>query len=213
MEHRQITVWADVRCPWCWIGHRQLGRTIHGLDRDVLIEYKSYLLEPDGPPRPGITVRDAATSSWGLTEGSWNTKRDNIIKSGNSESLNIRIDTALTVDSRAAHRLLKLAAARNLDVHQAWDAVYASHFDDNLDIGNRQVLRSIGQRIGLADDDITDLLDTDRYSDAVLADHLEGRAAGVRSIPTVMVGPQCVNGDLEDEVVQLIAAGRSESEL
>lgn len=212
MEQKQITVWADVRCPWCWIGHRQLGRAIQRLGRDVSIEYKSYLLEPDGPPRPGITVRDAATSSWGLTESSWNTKRDRIIESGSKESLNIRIDTALTVDSRTAHRLLKLAALRNLDVHRAWDVMYASHFDHNLDIGNGQVLRSIGHRIGLADKDITELLDNDSYSDAVLADHREGQAVGVRSIPTVMVGPQHVIGDLEDEVVQLIAAGRSESE-
>lgn len=212
MEHKQITVWADVRCPWCWIGHRQLGRAIERLGHDVSVEYRSYLLEPDGPPRPGITVREAATSSWGLSESSWDTKRDNIIEAGNVESLSIRIDTALTVDSRTAHRLLKLAAARNLDVHRAWDVMYTSHFDHNLDIGNWQILRSIGHRIGLADKDIFELLDNDSYSDAVLADHLEGRVAGVRSIPTVMVGQQRVIGDLEDEVVQLIAAGRSEAE-
>lgn len=212
MEHKQITVLADVRCPWCWIGHRQLGRTIPRLGRDVSIEYKSYLLEPDGPSRPGITVREAATSSWGLTESSWNAKRDNIIEAGTKESLNIRIDTALTVDSRTAHRLLKLAAARNVDVHRAWDVMYANHFDDNLDIGNGQVLRSIGHRIGLADHDITDLLDTDRYSESVLADHLACQAVGVRSIPTAMVGTRRVNGDPEDGLVRLIAAGRSEAE-
>lgn len=212
MEQKKITVWADVRCPWCWIGHRQLGRAIQKLGRDVSIEYKSYLLEPDGPPRPGITVRDAATSSWGLTESSWNTKRDNIIEAGTKESLNIRIDTALTVDSRTAHRLLKLAALRNLDVHRAWDVMYASHFVDNLDIGNWQVLRSIGDRMGLADNDIAELLDTDSYSEAVLAYHLEGQAVGVRSVPTVMIGTQRVNGDLEDGLVLLIGASRSEAE-
>lgn len=212
MQQKQITVWADVRCPWCWIGHRQLGRTIQKLGHDASIEYKSYLLEPDGPPRPGITVRDAATSSWGLTERTWNTRRDNIIEAGNMESLNIRVDTALTVDSRTAHRLLKLAASRNLDVHRAWDVMFASHFDDNLDIGNGQVLRTIGHRIGLSDYDIIELLDTDSYRDAVLADHQEGQAVGVRSVPTVLIGTQRVNGDLEDGLVRLIAASRSEAE-
>lgn len=90
--------------------------------------------------------------------------------------------------------------------------MYASHFDDNLDFGNGQVLRSIGDRMGLADDDIIELLETDSYSDAVLADHLAGQAVGVRSVPTVMVGTQRVNGDLEVGLVRLMTASRSEAE-
>lgn len=198
-----IEVWTDVRCPWCWIGHRQLARAVSKLGSDLQVEYKSYLLEPDGPPQPGISLRDAALSSWGLDERTWNARRDRIAAAGVTEGLTINVDTALTVDSRNAHRLLKLAAATNLDMQDAWDLVYTAQFERNDDIGDWGVLRAIGSQIGLNDTDVTLLAETEQYSAAVIDDHREAEGRGIRSVPAVLVGSHRVSGDLAESVVEL----------
>lgn len=202
-----IKIWTDVRCPWCWIGHRRLGRAVSNSAVAVSIEYKSFLLEPEGPPQAGITVREAALTSWGMSEQTWNARRDNIVQSGAAEMLDIKIDTALTVDSRNAHRLLKLAASRELDVYDAWDAVYARQFEQNDDIGSWDVLRSIAREIGLNDDDVTPLVESDRFSQSVLDDHREAIVHGVRSVPTIRIGSEQATGDLGEEFARLMSFG------
>ncbi|WP_170944599.1 DsbA family oxidoreductase [Rhodococcus sp. 14-2483-1-1] len=198
-----ITMWADVRCPWCWIGHRQLGRALDQLGPDTKVEYRSLLLEPDGPAQPGMTVRDAALTSWGFDAARWAAQRNRIVQGGAAETLTIDIDTSLTVDSRAAHRLLKLVAARRLNRFVAWDALYSSHFERNEDIGDWIVLRSIGLRVGLADDGITRLEESDEYSSDVDDDLRRAADLGISSVPTVMVDSVRATGDLSLSVPRL----------
>ena len=203
--------WADLRCPWCWIGHRRLGRALGRLESGTRVEYKSFLLEPGGPVRSGITVRDAALSSWGYDEAGWMPHSKRIVAGGTSESLTINIDTALIVDSRNAHRLLKLVAHRRLNRFEAWDAVYSRHFECNDDIADWTVLRSIGEQVGLAGDDITMLAETDEYSTDVDDDMRDAANRGISSIPAVLVDSVRATGDLSDSFVRLVdrpAVGR-----
>lgn len=123
--------------------------------------------------------------------------------------LTINIDSALSVDSRDAHRLLKLAATRGVDTHEAWDALYKRHFEDNGDLGDWNTLRSIGKQIGLNDEDLTLLTETDCYATSVRDDHDNAIAHGVRSVPTVMVGADQATGNLADSVVQLVQLERA----
>jgi len=190
-----ITNWADLRCPWCWIGHRQLGRALGHLESGTRVEYRSFLLEPAGPTRSGITVREAALSSWGFDEARWAAHSRKIVAGGTSESLTINIDTALVVDSRNAHRLLKLVADRELSRFEAWDSLYSRHFEFNDDIADWTVLRSVGEQVGLAGGDITMLVETDEYSAAVDDDIRDAAALGISSIPTVLADSVRITGD------------------
>ncbi|AJW41001.1 hypothetical protein NY08_2991 [Rhodococcus sp. B7740] len=114
---------------------------------------------------------------------------------GTSESLTINIDTALVVDSRNAHRLLKLVADRELNRFDAWDALYSRHFEFNDDIADWTVLRSVGEQVGLAGGDITMLVETDEYSAAVDDDIRDAAALGISSIPTVLADSVRITGD------------------
>ncbi|WP_179276213.1 DsbA family oxidoreductase [Rhodococcus sp. 06-235-1A] len=198
-----ITMWADVRCPWCWIGHRQLGRALDQLGTDTKVEYRSLLLEPDGPAQPGMTVRDTALSSWGFDAERWTTQSRRIVRGGASEILTIDIDRSLTVDSRDAHRLLKLVAASGLNRFEAWDALYSSHFELNDYIGSWTVLRSIGRRVGLDEDAITRLAESKEYSSDIDNDLRRAADLGISSVPTVMVDSVRATGDLSQSVPRL----------
>ncbi|WP_415975970.1 DsbA family oxidoreductase [Rhodococcus sp. 077-4] len=198
-----ITIWADIRCPWCWIGHRQLGRGLGRIGPGARVEHKSFLLEPAGPARSGITVREAALSSWGLDEGQWATRSGKIVAGGSAANLTVNIDTALIADSRSAHRLLKLVSDRQLNTFEAWDTLYARYFESNDDIADWTVLRSIGLRAGLADDDITMLEETDEYSAAVDIDIREAAARRISSVPAVFVDSVRATGDLSESVPRL----------
>ena len=53
-EPIKVDIWSDVACPWCYIGKRKLEAAIQefsaeGTQTSVVVEYHSFLLNPDMP--------------------------------------------------------------------------------------------------------------------------------------------------------------------
>lgn len=196
---RTVEVWADVRCPWCWIGHRHLTAAMaaHSVGRTKTdsLRRRAFLLEPEGPERAGMTVREAALNDWGMTHGQWEQSRARIEGAGREEGLEIRVDTARIFDSRNAHRLLKLAAATTgVDTARAWETVYDEHFRRNSDLGDRGELLRVGVQLGLGESAVGEMLDSPQYAEDVERDHGEALRRGIGSVPTVVVGGSRLSG-------------------
>ncbi|WP_209326234.1 DsbA family oxidoreductase [Brevibacterium renqingii] len=189
-----IRLWADVRCPWCWIGYHRLRKATALLGEELTVHHRSFLLEPDGPPTAGQMLPDVATSEWGMMEQQWERLSSTIREAGREVGLDIAIDTALRVDSRAAHRLLRSVKERALDVDAAWEIVFAAHLSENLDISSPQVLAELGRRMGLSDSEVETAVDSPRLDTAVRDDHDEAVRRGFPSVPTYLLGDHSISG-------------------
>ena len=189
-----VQVWADVRCPWCWMGHRRLAEAVRRSGAQVRVERRSFLLEPRGPATSRRRVREVALTEWGMSEAGWAANRDRIERAGRADGLVIRIDSARSVDSRPAHRVLKLAAARGLDAEAAWDAMFAAHLEHNLDLEDWDVLAAVGTEAGLDRRDVLALAGSDDLVADVHADVQEAQAKGIHSVPTLVHGDQGLSG-------------------
>ncbi|WP_166347468.1 DsbA family oxidoreductase [Phytoactinopolyspora limicola] len=198
-----ITVWADIRCPWCWMGHRQLSSALERLAQSgaptVHVDHRSFLLEPSGPETSRLTVREMALGPWGMDEGEWNGRRDRIESAGRAIGLDIHIDTARAIDSRPAHRLIKLAVSSGIPAQLAWDVVYEAHLSHNVDLEDRTVLAEVGARLGLTSTAVRVFFATTERHDEVMADHRAGVEQGVRAVPTVVAGGRALSGTHDAE--------------
>ena len=53
-----VDVWADVSCPWCYIGHHRLREAIAGEPPgSVAVRPRAFELHPELPPE-GIAIED-----------------------------------------------------------------------------------------------------------------------------------------------------------
>lgn len=200
-----LRVWADVLCPWCWMGHRRLAQAIAESGVPARIEHRSFLLGPDGPGPGRRRIAETAAVEWGMSPAEWGSRRDRIERAGRADGLAIRMDTAWALDSRPAHRVLKLAAARGLDETAAWEAMFAAHLRDNLDLADWGVLAEV--ETGLERDEVLALGDNEEYVAEVLADHEEGQARGISSVPTVVHGDRLLAGARNvDELAEFVRA-------
>lgn len=183
-----VDVWADVRCPWCWIGLRRLQRARSMIDEPVTVRRRSFLLEPQGPASPGRPTAQVATTEWGMSNEQWNSRRQAIEAEARSEGLRIRMDSALMFDSSPLHRLLKLAAETMDDdrAEDAWDSAFAAHFERNEDLGDPDVLHQLASQWGLEEADVRRALLRERFTDEIAHDLGEARRLSVSSVPTVV---------------------------
>lgn len=133
-------------------------------------------------------------SEWGLSKAEWAARAEQIEQSARTDDLTIHIDSARTIDSRNAHRVLKLVTARGLDTAAAWEAMFAAHLERNHDLEEWEHLAHIGVEAGLSRGEILALADSDDFRAQVAADHHEAQSRGVHAVPTVAHGPRRLAG-------------------
>ncbi|GAA1459429.1 DsbA family protein [Nocardiopsis exhalans] len=205
----EITVWADIRCPWCWMGHRRLRAALERLGtagREMTVVRRSFLLEPTGPDSLDRTVRGAALNSWGMSEARWEATRSRVAEASRREGLGIEMNEVLNVDSRPAHRLIRLAVSRGFDPEQVWDQLYTAHLERREDLTDPETLRRVGKGLGLTEGDVDALLGSDDFAAEVEADHREAVAQGVGSIPTYVHAGQALSGARSvDDLVEFLS--------
>jgi predicted DsbA family dithiol-disulfide isomerase len=66
MEPLTIDVWADVACPWCWIGHRHLATAIaQEPEGSIVVRHRAFELRPPGTRIAHQLVKLAETEGLG----------------------------------------------------------------------------------------------------------------------------------------------------
>ncbi|MBM6591536.1 DsbA family protein [Brevibacterium sp. RIT 803] len=189
-----VQIWADVRCPWCWIGHRRLERAAREIGVDLVLSHRSFLLEPEGPPIHGQLLPEVATSEWGMKSDEWASLSQRIREAGQDVGLDISIDTALRTDSRAVHRVLRSAQERGLDVDGAWERAFEAHLRGNLDVSDPDVLQQLGIDMGLNATEVHAAIASDHLAAMVRDDHREAVDRRFPSVPAFLIGDHSISG-------------------
>src|SRR5690606_25592142 len=99
-----------------------------------------------------------------------------------SAGLTLDFEHAVVANSFDAHRLVHLARAKGL-AGTVKESLFRAHFTEGKDINNRDTLIAIGTEAGLAEAEVTTVLDSDKYNDEVASDIREARDIGVRGVP------------------------------
>jgi len=142
----QITFFADVVCPWCYIGHVRLMRAIARYPQGrISVEYAPFQLAPNVE---GNITLDAYYVSRGLDPAVMKKAQANATEVGRSLELTIdysRIHSMFnTVD---AHRLVKLAPAEKRTA--LLDLLHQGYFAEGRNYGAIDELAGVGERAGM----------------------------------------------------------------
>ena len=102
-------------------------------------------------------------------------------------------DRTMTYNSRLAQELGKWADTQpgGEAIH---DAFFRAYFVEARDIGSREVMLDIVEKVGLPVDGARDVLDKRTFKDAVDADWKLSRQYGITGVPTFVVGRHGVVG-------------------
>lgn len=205
-----ITVWADIRCPWCWMGHRRLEAALARAGQKVDVVRRSFLLEPAGPDAPDRTVRGAALNSWGMSEADWEATRLRVATAGREDGLEIDMAGVRSIDSRPAHRLIKLAISRGGNPDHVWDRLFSAHLEHREDLEDPGTLRRIGAGLGLDGAEVDTLLSSDTFTSDVEADHRAAVEHGVSSVPAFVHEGRALTGARStDELVAFLTGAEA----
>lgn len=167
MAARQLIVYADYACPFCFLAEAALERLAGA---GVAIERRAFELRP--PPAPLPDLRQARYRV------GWATSVEPLARKLGRE---IRFP-ARPVRTRKAHEAAAFARSRDrLEPMHA--AIHRAYFVEGRDIGRIDVLVAIGGAVGLDPGELKVELDVDRWTERVEADEAAAARLGVRAVP------------------------------
>lgn len=179
----QVEFWADVICPWCYIGKARFEQALAGFEHraEVTVVHRAFELDPG---RATVEpVQDMLAAKFGPRAGEM---EDSVAQLARDAGLEYRLDREVgnTFD---VHRLLHLAGERGLQ-QQVLDAVLHANFAEARSLFTAESLSEIATGAGLEPADVKAVLDDPAaYADEVRADEQRARDLGVSGVPFVVL--------------------------
>jgi len=184
-------VWADVVCPWCYIGKRRLETAVSQLAyRDeVEVVWHSFQLDPDAPRVGTETVPQLLGRRYGGGEEAGRAMIAQVDEVAAGEGLRFDQSAALHASSFDAHRLLHLARTEGAPGAQSdlKERLLSAYFVEGRDIADRTVLTELGTAVGLMSERVAEVLSSDELGDAVEHDIEQARAYGATGVPFFVI--------------------------
>ena len=178
----RLDIFADVICPWCWIGKRRLERALRARPQPGLVtRWRAFQLNP-GMPAAGMDRREYLSAKFG---GDAQATRiyDVIRAAGESEGLEFAFDRIQrTPSTLKAHRLVRLAQERGQGSSMI-EVLFQAYFTRGEDIGDREILVDAAAGLGFAPEEVRRHIDSAEGLEAVQGEDALARRHGINGVP------------------------------
>ena len=198
----RIEIWADVVCPWCYVGKRRFERALADFEHkdEVEVVYRSYELDPFAPEVGTETTVSSLSRKFGKSEEETRQMMSGADEVAAAEGLVFAHGDALHARTLAAHRLLHLAKEEGVQ-HAVLEEILAAYFTRGESMGDHDVLRHAAVAGGLDVTRVDEVLGSTEFRDDVMADVQQAQAYGSSGVPFyVLDGRFGVSGAQPTEV-------------
>lgn len=195
---------SDISCPWCAIGLQSLQQAATALEGTVTLDlhFQPFELNP-AMGAEGQDIGEHLQEKYGATPEQSQRTREAIAARGAELGFVFRMDRRGRIyNTFDAHRLLHWAAeqGRQLPLKQA---LFRAYFTEGENPGSPEVLLRLASEVGLDANAARDVLESDRFADAVRAQELFYQQQGIHSVPAVIINDRhLIQGGQPPEVFE-----------
>ena len=185
----KIEVWADVVCPWCYIGKRRLQSALaeRGIADEVEIVHRAFQLDPTASTTTAPTI-DHLAAKYGVSRDEALAMMSNVTEVAAGEGLDYHLDRTLTGNTRDAHRLALWAQDQDPVLAQRLlETMYSAYFEQGRGVFTSDELVGLAAEAGLDADAARAMLAGTAYLDQVVQDQVLARTFGANGVPFFVI--------------------------
>ena len=203
-QKKNITIWSDFACPYCYIGERRLKNAIRELDADDEIEitYRAFELDPNAPVKAKGNIAELLAAKYGMSVEEAKKKVAQIDDLGKDLGIDFRYGTAKRTNTFDAHRLMKFAEDQyEAPVVEALnESLFNAYFVENKELSDRKLLMRLAEAAAMDPTQVNEVLERGYYADQVRFDEREAADRGVHGVPYMLLEgqfaiPGCISTD------------------
>jgi predicted DsbA family dithiol-disulfide isomerase len=184
----EVEIWADVVCPWCYLGKRHFEQALDSFGHadKVQVVYRSFELDPAAPRGVTTPTVEVLAQKYGMTPDRARQAQRQMEERATAAGLTFRMDGLRSGNTKDAHRLLHLAKASDRQ-GELMERLQRAYFTEQDSIFDHDALTRLAVGAGLDPDDVADVLTSDRYSDHVETDEAMARSIGATGVPLFVI--------------------------
>ena len=183
-----IEIWSDIACPWCYIGKRRFEAALAQFEHrdEVRVTWRSFELDPAAPPEREGERAARLAEKYGMTVEQAREMERQMTETAAGEGLDFRFDIARSGTTFDAHRLVHLAAERGLQDAMK-ERLLRAYFGEGELMSDPDTLVRLAGEVGVAEDEVREMLAGDRFAEEVRGDEQMASAFGISAVPTFVV--------------------------
>jgi predicted DsbA family dithiol-disulfide isomerase len=184
----QIEIWSDIACPWCYVGKRRFEAALDAFEHrhEVTVTWRSFELDPSAPRERGVDSAGHLAEKYGMTREQAQASQQTLADVAAADGLDMRFDLARGGNTFDGHRLVHLAHAHGRqDAMQ--ERLMRAYFTEGELIADTATLARLVLDVDLPQDEVTEVLATDRYGAEVRDDERSAASLGIHAVPFIAV--------------------------
>lgn len=214
-----IEIWSDFACPFCYAGEAQLDNAIAelGISDKVKVEYKAFELDHKKDDYASNPIEEVFMNKFHMSREAAERQVRHEQQMVRNMGLVCDYENARPSNTRNAHRLMKLAEAvyDEATLRKLNAALFNAYFVRRKSLDDREVLTRCGEGAGIRKEDITDVLNSNRYVEEVEADEHRAETYGITGVPYFLIDgrmavPGCISTNEFKTLLQRIIADKEE---
>lgn len=220
---KEILIWSDYVCPFCYIGEKRLKDAIKdlGLEKEVKISYRAFELNKNAPKETTLTIPELIAKKYSISLEEAKKRVQQIDEMGKDLNLDFRYATAKSCNTLDAHRLMRLAEDRYGEkvAETLNELLFIAYFTDNRNIADHDVLMQLGVNAGMKTEEMSEILNSKHYTESVRRDENTAEALGVRGVPYMVFDnklavPGAISTeDFKNVLKEIIGSGNEKNSL
>lgn len=186
----KIEVWSDINCPYCYIGKRHMEAAKAKFNRtdELVIEWKSFELDPVSQPEKGADQLDLLARKYGRDRKWAQEMNEKISSMARDAGIEFNLGKVVPANSFHAHRLLHFAKEKGVQ-NELKERLLNAKFIQGKDIGSKEELAQIASEL-LSEVDVKAVLESDRFAGEVRKDEAEAAQLGINGVPFFVINGQ-----------------------
>ena len=181
-----IDVWADVLCPWCYIGEHRLSKAIEASPHSdrIKLNVHTFQIDPHAPQK-AISTLEFLSHKVGMPVEQVRPNEEMIARQARQDGLVYHVDRPM----KNSFDMLRLVQLGN-EFGLGWEylqAMQSEVFGGNARAFEADVLLRTGMAVGLPKDRIAAVIAGDEFGDAVREDRRSALDLGVTGVPFTLL--------------------------
>jgi predicted DsbA family dithiol-disulfide isomerase len=185
----KIEVYADIACPWCYIGLRRLDAALAERPH-IAVErhWRPFQLRPEMPIE-GIEWGEFVETKFGGASRA-EIAFARVGEAGAPDGIRFRFDLMKRAPNTLdAHRLVLFAVEQGREWETAI-ALYTAYFEQGRDISSRAVIAEIASELGYDGEEVTAYLESAKNRDEVTESQDLAHRLGINGVPFYVLNNQ-----------------------
>ncbi|MDX5346275.1 MAG: DsbA family oxidoreductase [Hymenobacteraceae bacterium] len=180
----KVEIWSDIVCPFCYIGKRHFEKALENFAHKDKIDiiWHSFQLDPEGQPVPGQSVYEYLAKRKNVSLKESRDMHNYMADMARKAGLEYNFEKAVPNNTMNGHRLSHLALEKGVQ-NEVEEKLFHAYYTEGKNLNEPETLVQIGEDAGLKADEIRQMLQSDKFKDAVRADQQEAQQLGVRGVP------------------------------